>query len=175
MTTISKPNEADLSRKSAIADQRLHEAAHKDDDKKQVPVEHHAAHLNAILLALEAMQNSRIVDEKGAQVESEAVNALTSQMSDLNAQLSSMNQYQTVSGNLSGDDLTNEIEKIQTANAMVDARRSFVEGEYGDDKLVVQQKQSTIGSDINAVVQQLQQAAGLMNDVSQLANVVSGR
>ena len=176
MTTISKSNEAALSRKSAIADQRLHEATHKDDDKKQVPVEHHhAAQLNAILLALTAMQNSRIVDEKDSQVEAQAVSALTKQMDGLNSQLSGINQYQTIASGLTGDDLTEAIQHAQTQNSMVDARRSLIEGEYGDDKLMVQQKQSTIGSDVNAVVQQLQQSAALLNDVAQLANIVSGR
>ncbi|MCH9610498.1 MAG: hypothetical protein S4CHLAM81_01420 [Chlamydiales bacterium] len=168
--------ESQLSRESAKRSDHLHEAIHKGDDKKQVPVEHHgAAHLNAILVALMAMQDQRILDQKTVQVESQSVAALSVQMSGLNKTLAGMDDYASIDKSLKGDKLTEAIENMQTQNESLDARRSMVQGQYGNDKLEVQQRQSSMGADVNAVVQQLQQAAGLLNQVSQLASVVSGR
>ena len=168
--------QAEVGRKDAHRSERLREAEHKNDDKKQVPVEHHhAAQLDAIMLALIAMQDSRNVNAKMVQEQSVEINALSVHMTDLNRTLAGMNNYQIIAPHLSGDDLTEAIANAQTQNSLEDALRSIYEGEYGNDKLEVQQKQSETGADVNAIVQQLQQAAGLLNQLSQLSNVVSGR
>ena len=75
MTTFTTTHAVDTHRE-AIAAQITHSMLRQDDEQSALPLEQQSQQLDAIVIALQAMQDSRKVNERAAQVESDAIQAL---------------------------------------------------------------------------------------------------
>jgi|GEM_PF-3610295 len=149
-------------------------AAEKDDSTKQVPAEV-PQQLDGMLMAIEALNQCRQTTEEISATQANQISVEANEMNTANNELATMSDYAQLPTNLTGNKLEEAIENVTTTNEGVDARRGIVESQIGNMKLDVQQKESEVGANVNAVVQDLQQAASMIQQLGQLSNTVSGR
>ncbi len=170
------------STQQTIEDQKLSDelhshklAAEKDDSAQQMPAKV-PENLEGMLMAIAALDQCRQTTEKISETQANQISVEATAMNNANNTLATMSDYaQLPDSKLSATGLEKAIENVTTINEGVDARRGIVESQIGNMKLDVQQKESEVGANVNAVVQDLQQAASMIQQLGQLSNTVCGR